>query len=420
MGTPVRCAPAQLILSLAALLLAACPGFARAADAPLSLGEAIDRAVRGQPLLDARRAAVDAAVERASAAGELPDPMLLVGVQDLPVNGSDAYDFKRDSDTQLMVGMAQEFPRGDTRALRAERARLDGEAGAAVRDAVERQVRREAGLAWLDVYQADRAVALAQAMAAEAARERVDAGIGYRIGRVDQASVLGAEVALEVLNDRIAQYRQQGAAARQQLARWIGDEALRETASALPPPTPPPAPEALRAALPRHPELVALALDVEAAATELGIAQQGYKPGWRLEARLGLREDRSEMATVMVGLDLPLFTARRQDPAVAAARAGIAGAEAMRADALRRLTADATRAAQEAQSITERLEHYDAVIVPRSEERATAALAAYRAGSGSLAALLDARRGALDVALMRLELAVDGQRRSLELDSYLP
>lgn len=74
---------------LAALLIA--PWVAAAAPAEVSLQEAIRRATQHTPLLEARRAAVEAAREESHRAGALPDPMLSIGIDNLPITGRDAW-----------------------------------------------------------------------------------------------------------------------------------------------------------------------------------------------------------------------------------------------------------------------------------------------------------------------------------------
>jgi outer membrane protein TolC len=422
MGIPLRCTLVQLILAVAATALPALAASAPNAgdSAPLSLGAAMDLAVRGQPLLEAQTAAVTAANERAVAAGQLPDPQLTLGIQDLPINTADAGSLSRDSDTQLMIGFGQAFPRGAKRQLLQARERLTGEVGAATGAALERRIRRDAGLAWLDVYYADRAAEFVAELVEQAERERGAAEIAYRTNRATQADVLAAELAVELLRDRLAQFTQDAGAARAALSRWIGGDAARSTVADLPELASPPALVDLLAALPEHPELKAAALEVESADASLGLAKQRSKPDWRLDAKLGYRPEFSEMATVMVGVDIPLFTANRQDRETAAARAAVTQAESLQTDRARQLAAEATRASVERATHHARLARFDDVILPKSRARVDATLVAYRAGQGTLAAVLDARRAALDVELTRLEIAVAVQRHGLELAYLIP
>src|SRR3546814_17617307 len=76
------------------------------------LDEAIRMAVERAPMLDARRAQVEAARQESRRAGALPDPMLTVGIDNLPVTGPDAFDPAADFMTMKRIGIRQEIPAG--------------------------------------------------------------------------------------------------------------------------------------------------------------------------------------------------------------------------------------------------------------------------------------------------------------------
>jgi hypothetical protein len=81
------------------------------AQAPLTLREAQHRAVERSRQLVAQDSAIAASREMAVAAGQLPDPVATLGVNNLPVNGPDAGSLTRDFMTMTSVGVMQEFTR---------------------------------------------------------------------------------------------------------------------------------------------------------------------------------------------------------------------------------------------------------------------------------------------------------------------
>src|SRR3546814_3863542 len=87
----VRAARACLLL-----LLLAMPVASFAASPALSLEEATRLAVERAPMLNARRSQIGAAEQESRRAGALPDPMLTVGIDNLPVTGPDAFDVQAD------------------------------------------------------------------------------------------------------------------------------------------------------------------------------------------------------------------------------------------------------------------------------------------------------------------------------------
>jgi len=67
------------------------------------------------------------------------------------------------------------------------------------------------------------------------------------------------------------------------------------------------------------------------------------------------------------------------------------------------------------QRLQDRVTRFDSIILPQSEQRTAAALATWQAGQGTLAAVLDARRMALDNRMKRLDLVTDAARRRVHL-----
>ena len=98
---------------LVASLTLAAP--ALAADA-LTLAEAQRLAVERSRQITAQDAAVTASREMAVAAGQLPDPVLKIGVDNLPVSGPDRGSLTADFMTMRRIGVTQEITRSDKRA----------------------------------------------------------------------------------------------------------------------------------------------------------------------------------------------------------------------------------------------------------------------------------------------------------------
>jgi outer membrane protein TolC len=114
-------------------------------------------------------------------------------------------------------------------------------------------------------------------------------------------------------------------------------------------------------------------------------------------------------------VDLPVFTANRQDRSLLAKRAELERAEALRDDDYRQHAAELRLNYGDWTRIAERLARFDEAILPESRARIEAARLAWASGSGTLAAVLDARRAALEAELRRLELETDRAKHALAL-----
>jgi len=175
---------------------------ARAASTePLPLAEALKIGENDFPALAAQNAALAAASELVPRAGELPDPKLRIGVDNLPVNGADRFRYDADFMTMRKIGLMQDFPNGEKRRLRGERAALERDVEAANLAARRAGLRREIALGWVELYfraAGARASRRAGGGAATATRHGVGAR-SPRAGRTraDALALRGAGVAAQ-------------------------------------------------------------------------------------------------------------------------------------------------------------------------------------------------------------------------------
>ncbi len=391
---------------------------ADSAIAALTLAEVQRLALVEQPALLADAANVRALREQSVAAGQLPDPQLLTGITQLPVDGGEALSLRDDDFTALSVGISQEFPRAAKRELRSTALEQQATGAQLALTDLGQRVRLEAGRAYLEVAAADQGAQILERLSIEALRQRDVAGIDVVAGRGAQPELLAAQVEAALVTDRGRSLRQREQAGRAALARWIGAAADRPVEGSLPVFPPPPALGQLLDGLPGHPSLAAPATTAALAATELRLATAERKPDWRLEVRYDHRLEFPDLVTLMVGIDLPLFAGNRQDRSSAAALERLSAATAQRDDRLREATATVTAAYREWQAGTERLRYYDEALLPPGTARVEAALAAYRAGRGSLSPLLEARRSLIETELMRLDLATQVVRDRMQLQYF--
>jgi outer membrane protein TolC len=406
--------------ALAALLLAL-SGAAAAGAAPLTLQEAQRQAVERSRLLASKDFAASAARELAVAAGRLPDPILKVGVDNLPVEGPDKFSLGRDFMTMRRVGIMQDLTRADKRALRAERFEREAQKSGAEKTAAIAAIERDTALAWLDRFYAE-AMAVAVAEEADQAKLEIQAAeAAYRAGRGNQADIFMARSALAMIDDRASELRRRATTARITLARWIGEAAELPLAGK-------PAtdaigldPDTLHTQLGQHPEIAVLVKQEEIAATEAKLARANQTADWSVE--LAFQQRGPAYANMLsVGVSVPLQWDRqhRQDRELSARLAQVEQARAEREDMLQAHVAQVRTMMNEWQNDRERHARYGRELLPLAESRTTATLAAYRGGKASLADMLAARRSVIEVRLQALQLEAESARLWAQLNFLLP
>ena len=187
-----------LLLAAAAAFAAPCVG---AAEPSLSLAEALKIAVTRSQQLVSQRAMAEAGREMVVPAGELPDPKLKVGVENVPTDGPDAWTLNRDFMTMSKIGLMQEFPGAEKRRLRIERAERDAERSTAAVLASTLTVEREAAAAWFArrfAQEAERAIA---AQIGEAELNATAVAAAYRANKASQGELIAAQsVVVELRN----------------------------------------------------------------------------------------------------------------------------------------------------------------------------------------------------------------------------
>lgn len=384
---------------------------------PLTIDDAAALALTNQPLLASQEAAVDSARQNAVAEAQLPDPRLKLGINNLPINGADQYSLTSDFMTMRSIGIEQMFPAADKRRLKGERAELEASLAAAELQNLRRTIRRDARLAWLGAYFPAQAMKLLSAALVFFEQQRDAAEVALRAGRANLAEIARLRVEIELQRDRLLDFAGQERKAHAELARWIGSAAHRPLADGLPPQPPLPPIDAMRHGTDDHPQLDTARAEVALAENEVRQASAAYKPDWSLEVMYSKRGPAySDMMTVQVGIELPLFTANRQDRRVASRLAAKAKHEQQHENHRRMLLAELETAHANWQTLALRGERFDRDVLPQAAHRVEAVLAGYRGGRADLASVVEARRAELELRLQRLGLEVEFARARAQLD----
>lgn len=412
--------PARLA---ALVLLAAAAGLGMASAAEvLALDEAERLALVNEPTLAQLEAQAAALREEAVAAGQLPDPRASLGFLNFP---TDSFAFDQDPMTQIQLGLSQDIPPGRSLALR--RAGLEAEAGieeARLGDQA-RGVLLATRLAWLGAFHDSQVLDILEENL-ELLNEILEiTEFLYSTGRENRQDILRTELEISLLEDRMIEMVRSLEAARADLARWIGAAAAARPLPETPPDLAAPAPlPVLREALARHPRLAAEERTIAARRLDVEQAEQLYKPEFEVGVSYGIRDedrmgrDLPDFASAMVSMSIPLFTAKRQDRRMAAARLGTAAAEFARDAQLRELLREAETDYAAWRRLKQRLELFDETVFEQTEETVEAVLDAYRADVTDFSSVIRAQLAELETRLDAHRVRIDLARTQARLLYY--
>ncbi len=387
--------PALAVLMVSALGM---PGLVGA----LTLDEALIQAELEAPSLVAQAAQLEAARSNAIPAGELPDPKLLLGLQNVPVEGDNRGKFNAEPMTMQVVGVMQDVPNRDKRRARVEVARAGVERATAAQRVERLKVRRETALAWISALAVEQKLGLFQTLYAEnqllakAVRARIAGGGGQAadsVGPKQEAALLAEQ------EDELQQNRTQQRAA---LRRWIGRQADEPLSGQLP--NWPVDAQYYQRNLQRHPELALFAPMTDEAQAEIRQAMAEKKSDWSWQLAYQKRDAVfGDMMSVQFSFDLPLFPGSRQNPRIAAKQAQLSQLDAEREASKREYAQQLEDDLTEYHRLDRALERSRQTLVPLAEEKVKLSLAGYRAGANDLASVITARRELIQARLKQID-----------------
>ena len=383
----VRC-----LIAVASLLVSA-NAFSQH-SVPLTLAEAEDKALLAEPGQQAMQAKALALQELGVVAGELPDPMLRIGLNNFPLQSGG---FTTEGMTGAAVGLRQAFPAGKTRVINTRR--FDFLASEMNQNAATRgrNVLTAARQSWLELYYWERAHTLVTESRPFFDDLATITRSLYGVGRKSQQDVLRAELELSRLDDRLIEIERQRSRARAALREWIGSDASRPVALKLPAWTNVPPYQTLQSSLIQHPMMQAADAQIDARVAGVDLAEQRSKPGWALDFGYNYRDgslpsgqDRSDLITLGVTVDLPFFRKRSVDSTLSAALQERSAAKSSREQTLRRLRSQLEAEFARWNDLTRRLGLYDTLILGQASDNAEASMLAYQSDKGDFADVMRA------------------------------
>jgi cobalt-zinc-cadmium efflux system outer membrane protein len=380
-----------------------------AAAAPLSLDQAIELAVQRSQMTRSARAGAMSAAEMARAAGQQVDPMLSIGIDNLPVTGGNRFSSSAEDMTMKRIGIVQEWVSSEKRSAREAAVQAVAERESVMEKVAAAEARMQTAMAYVEAYYAGKALTLAMLNEMHA-REALEAGKG-RLATVAGSSgeVLALAGAVGSAEDESGDVRQQQSAAAVGLQRWTGtaaDELSEPRLGVVP---------SLDQYVASHPLVVARQRDLEVTRQEVEVTRLGRRPNWTYELSYGQRQGRPDLMTFMVNIPLTLAPAERQDRETAAKQGLVDKAEAELEELRRAAAGEYLALASHAGRLQERIERFLGGVVTPLKQRTAATLAAYRSNQAPLAMLFEARHAEVEAQRKLLGLQRDLARAQAQL-----
>ena len=396
---------------------------------PLTLEKAVTLALQNDPWLSGSRYQQQATAAMAESAFQLPDPNFSLKMANLP---TDTLDFNQEGMTQLVAGVSQMYPRGDSRRLMREQLHLQSGRQPFMRLERQEKLRLTITQLWLDAYQAKQSVRLI-----ENDRKLFDQLVDISLASYSsglrgsgQQDLIKAQLEQSRIEDRLTMLRQKQDVAEQKLLEWLlpsvsdfaeGMNGFSGYTSELPVLSSHYTDRfegeglsnrELSSYLVRHPSIQIVDQSIAAAGTAVQLAKQQYQPQWGVNASYGYRgedptgRDRADLFSVGVTLSMPLFSSTGQDKEVEAAISRQEKIRTERSLILRQMIASFHSARTQLDRLEQRREIFDNKLLPQVKQQAEAALNAYESDNGSFIEVVRARIAELNTRIEYLGIKI--------------
>jgi outer membrane protein TolC len=375
-------------LTVAVLLLAAAASARAQESGYLDLDTAVTAAVEHSLRLASLRAESRAAHAVPSQMGALPDPTLSLNAMNMP---TDTFDLSQEPMTQMQLALSQSFPFPGKRKLRREAFEFKATASDSMLAEARNAIVGEVRAAWWRLMSLDRALQIVD-QNKDLMRDFVNiAQTKYRVGSGLQQDVLLAQLELSRLLDRelgLNGRRRSAQAELNVLMNRPPDWEVRLPSSP---------PNTARPGLPTERQLLEQAgtnralIDVQrdlvvAAQTNLDLARKDKFPDFKLGVGYGFRQgydpmrasDRSDLLTVMLSVNIPLYSGSKQSKAVEQRAHDVSRQTLIMQDTLREVQAAVTGSLARYQAARDQATLLETAIIPQAQQTVSSMLAGYQ------------------------------------------
>jgi outer membrane protein TolC len=426
---------APIVLTLSIALYGQTPAPSAAASEPahnlpngpvavaISVDQAVAEALQSNPEIRAAVRRLSLAQLKTATARSLDDPMLMVRDWDTPLQKP--WDLNQ---AQLMVSLQRTFPSKQKRDLRAKVAGDDANVASSELESLRQQVAVEVRKACADLMRNTDEMQLHNRQAAVLKEALAAALAQYTTGKVPQADVLRAQIALTRLNEHLIELEQERDDARAQLNTLLGrspDDAV-EIAGTYSIVTELPSIDDLeRVAIENRPELAGLRNRILKSKDEGQLTRLAIKPDFTAGVGYMLMPTGSAFRDAYmaeVSMNLPMLNRERHEGET---RQADAATDVSQAELEARTSAvflEIRQAQIDVLAAQKRVKLYRDTLMPQAEATFKASAAAYQNNRGDFSNLIDSQNMLLDIqtAFYKASAAVDTGIAELERATGAP
>jgi len=386
-------------------LILAIPGVGAASQQEV-LDSLIQSALDRNPELSAARNSLEAVSNAARGAGALPDPMLTVGIMNLPAN---SFAFDETPMSGVSVGFAQKIPWPSKLRSRTALARARISEHTAREQMVESRIVREVTEAYLDYAYWTGSRPIIEELLEYLNAAKAIAQENYANGKSSARDFLSVASKVSRAELRLLKVEQRGYAALLQLRRAVGDSSLSDALPALL--SDPNDNQPGSFSIDGSPRLSRSMAAVKEAETKRRLARSDFSPDLTLGVDYRFRQTLpgdpvkgADYVSFKVGLSLPLWFFAKQNHNLRSRQQAVIASQESERSVRDQLAARHQELLSNLQFVAESLRKYDSSIIPETKASLDAAEVAYEVGEVDFKTLLSANADVFEINIERLDL----------------
>jgi len=289
---------------------------------PLKLNNLIEEAFSKNPEIIAAKSRWELTRERPRQAGSLDDPIIGLGVTNLPTNN---FSFRTEDMTQKEISLTQRFPYLGKRSLRIEAAEKEAEAALWDYEEIKVKIAREIKAAYSELAFVNKAIEVTEKNREILRLLNKIAETKYSLGEGIQADLLKSQVDLSKMIAELIALNQTKRSLKSRLNALLqrppfaplGEPEEISFAKIFAEPE-----ELLKEAEERRPLLQSAKRMIAKSKVSLRAAEKDYYPDFDVKLAYGQRDEgpmgrRSDMISAMIGFNIPIWHKSKQAKRVA-------------------------------------------------------------------------------------------------------
>jgi cobalt-zinc-cadmium efflux system outer membrane protein len=399
--------------------------FSQSSDPTLILDQLIQEMLQQNPELQASYNQWQVTAAQAPQAGALPDPVLGIGVMNLPVN---SFAFNQEMMTGKQISLMQMFPFPGKQGARKDI--LLSEASIAEQQYIQKknELIKDLKESYFELFYIDKAIASNQKNNGLLNQLAQTAETRYRVGKGLQQDVLKAQLELSKLTDDLIDLQQQ----RESLEAHINFLVNRNQSNPLPKteelkfePLAKELPELQTLAEKSNPILLSWQTIIQQSNQKVKLAKKEYLPDFSVELAYTQREELQngeggvDLVSGMVNLTLPLYFWNKQKKQVQESQLAGQASSKMQESVTRMIFQQMEKTYAELQKNHQRLQLFESSILPQANQTLQSSLAAYQVDKLEFLTVIDNQLRLYEFELESYRILSDYHKNLAELDALV-